>query len=151
MGLGCRRNHRRSRRRQRVPVLLWARLRVLRLQPSHRSIAPGFFVLALGPARAFRRVARIFQRGDKIFLALAFEFLLRRPEACDPCGDFIAFAREIFFLSWCRHPVLILAESDCCRGSIGNRECGANAVIAAAGCLAVDKLRKILVGCAASH
>jgi hypothetical protein len=43
-------------------------------------------------------VAGIFQRGDKIFLALAFEFLLRCPEVCDARCDLFALSSDSFVL-----------------------------------------------------
>jgi hypothetical protein len=40
------------------------------------------------------RLPRIRQRGDEIFLALAFEFFLRGFEVCHACCDFFPLASQ---------------------------------------------------------
>ena len=69
-----------------------------------RSMASGLSVLALGPGQAFRRVARIFQRREKIFLALACEFFLRCPEVCNARGDFFTLSSDSLLLFGHGHP-----------------------------------------------
>ena len=56
--------------------------------------------------RAFRRVARIFQRREKIFLALACEFFLRCPEVCNARRDFFTLSSDFLLLFGHAHPFL---------------------------------------------
>jgi hypothetical protein len=67
--------------------------------PEHRSGLFADWIPALSPERrAGKSAPGIAERGGVIFLALAFEFLLRGLEARYPCGDFFARTRESFFL-----------------------------------------------------
>jgi hypothetical protein len=93
-------------------------------------------------ARGFR-VARIFQRGDKIFLTLAFEFFLRGFEICDARDDFFPLQSGVVWLFGHAHPF-----GDSCPACIGGRDWGANWEEALQDCdcrracsvLAVDKI-----------
>src|SRR5439155_1574430 len=58
------------------------------------------------PGQAFRRVARIFQRREKIFLALACEFFLRCPEVCNALCDFFTLSSDSLLLFGHAHPFL---------------------------------------------
>jgi hypothetical protein len=61
--------------------------------------------VALGPmCPAPRSLEGILQRGYKIFLALALEFLLGGSEVCHARSDFFALLRESVFLFGHAHP-----------------------------------------------
>jgi hypothetical protein len=57
--------------------------------------------------RAFRRVAGIFQRADKIFLTLALKFFLRCPEVCNARCDFLPLSSDCLLSFGHAHPFLI--------------------------------------------
>ncbi len=56
--------------------------------------------------RAFRRVACIPPRREKIFLALACELFLRCPEVCDARCDFVPLLGDSLLLLGHAHPLL---------------------------------------------
>jgi hypothetical protein len=85
--------------------------------------------------------SRIRQRGDEIFVALAFEFFLGGFEGGDPHCDFFPLAREAIFPFGHAHPFLIRVPR-----SLVGLDWGANWELALPDCdgvvlrdLAVDK------------
>ena len=66
-------------------------------------------------------MAGIVQRGDKKFLALAFEFFLRCLEVCNPCCDFFPLPGDPLLLFGHAHPFF-----ESCLTRIGGSNWGAN-------------------------
>jgi hypothetical protein len=98
---------------------------------------------------ALKSAAGIFQRREKIFLALALEFFLGGLEVGDARGDFFAFLREAVLQFGHAHPFF-----DSCPASIGVSDWGANWETALQDCgarLAVDKTIAVLVAYAPSR
>ena len=81
-------------------------------------------------------MASIVQRGDKKFLALAFEFFLRCLEVCNPCCDFFPLPGDPLLLFGHAHPFLSRISRSlvvAIGARIGARRCGivvANRVLA---------------------
>ena len=94
-------------------------------------------------------MARIFQRRDKIFLALAFEFFLGGFEVCHAGGDLFTLLCEPVLQFGHAHPF------DSCPNTIGGGDWGVNWETALQDCdgdaLAVDKTTAVLVASAPSR
>ena len=63
-----------------------------------RPIVPGLM------RRTLRCSAGVFQRGDKVFRALALEFFLGSFEVCNAACDFFPLAREVVLRFGHAHP-----------------------------------------------